>query len=213
MSVVRVRTDLARPDPDAIAAAVRVLASGGVVAYPTEHLYALGCDPHRPAALRRLAALKGTPDSKPLLLAVADRSEVARWAGRVPPGAEALLAAWPEGLSVVLPAADDLVPELTGGGATVALRLVRAPVAAALVRAAGGALPATSANPAGAPATGDPDRVAASLEGLDLLLDAGRLAPGGPSTLLDVTRVPWRVLRAGGVAAAAIAAFGPVTGV
>lgn len=212
MATARVRTDALRPDRDAMGAAVRVLGSGGVVAYPTEHLYALACDPRSAAALRRLAALKGTEGAKALLLAVADRAEVARWAARVPPEAEALLAAWPEGLTVVLPARPEVIPELTGGGATVALRLVRAPVAAALVRAAGGALPATSANRSGAPATGDPERVAAALPGLDLLLDAGVLPPGGPSTLLDVTRTPWRILRSGSVPAAAIAAFGPVAG-
>jgi L-threonylcarbamoyladenylate synthase len=210
MALARVRTDPARPAPEAIAAAQRVLEAGGIVAYPTEHLYALGCDPRRPDALRRLAALKGTEGPKPLLLAIADRDEVARWAAAVPPEAAALLAAWPEGLTVILPARAGLTPELTGGGATVALRLVRAPVAAALVRAAGGALPATSANPAGAPATGDPERVEAQLKGVDLLLDAGPLPPGGPSTLLDVTRTPWRILRAGTVPADAVAAFGPV---
>jgi L-threonylcarbamoyladenylate synthase len=210
MALARVRTDPARPAPEAIAAAQRVLEAGGIVAYPTEHLYALGCDPRRPDALRRLAALTGTEGPKPLLLAIADRDEVARWAAAVPPEAAALLAAWPEGLTVILPARAGLTPELTGGGATVALRLVRAPVAAALVRAAGGALPATSANPAGAPATGDPERVEAQLKGVDLLLDAGPLPPGGPSTLLDVTRTPWRILRAGTVPADAVAAFGPV---
>jgi L-threonylcarbamoyladenylate synthase len=210
MALARVRTDPARPAPEAIAAAQRVLEAGGIVAYPTEHLYALGCDPRRPDALRRLAAVKGTEGPKPLLLAIADRDEVARWAAAVPPEAAALLAAWPEGLTVILPARAGLTPELTGGGATVALRLVRAPVAAALVRAAGGALPATSANPAGAPATGDPERVEAQLKGVDLLLDAGPLPPGGPSTLLDVTRTPWRILRAGSVPADAVAAFGPV---
>jgi L-threonylcarbamoyladenylate synthase len=210
MVQTRVRIDAARPAPAALAEAVRVVRSGGVIAYPTEHLYALGCDPQNPAAVRRLAALKGTEGPKPLLLAIADRTEVARWAARVPPEAEALLAAWPEGLTVVLPARAGVIPELTGGGATIALRLVRAPLPAALVRAAGGALPATSANPAGAPATGDPDAVAAALPDLGLLLDAGMLPPGGPSTLLDVTAVPWRILRPGSVSRNAIAAFGPI---
>jgi len=211
MVQTRVRIDAARPSPDAIAAAVRVLEAGGIVAYPTEHLYALACDPLSPDAVRRLAALKGTAGEKPLLLAIADRAEVARWAARVPPEAEPLLAAWPEGLTVVLPARPGVIGDLTGGGKTIALRLVRAPVAAALVRAAGGALPATSANRAGAPATGVPDAVA-RLAGLDLLVDAGVLPAGGPSTLLDVTASPWRVLRVGSVAAEAIAAFGPVAG-
>jgi len=204
----RVRIDPRHPAHDAIGEAVRVLNAGGVIAYPTEHLYALAADPRNPDALRRLAARKGT--AKPLLLAIADRDEVTRWAAAVPEPARALLAAWPEGLTVVLPARPGVPPELTGGGATIALRLVRAPVAVALVRAAGGALPATSANRAGAPATGDPDRVAADLPGLDLLLDAGVLPSGGPSTLLDVTRTPWRVLRAGSVFRDAIAALGPV---
>lgn len=212
MALARVQTGAFRPSADAIAAAVRVVENGGVIAYPTEHLYALGCDPRNAAALRRLAALKGTEGPKPLLLAVADRVEVSRWAARIPPRAESLVAAWPDGLTLVLPARPDVLPELTGGGATIALRLVRTAVAVALIQAAGGALPATSANPAGAPATGDPDRVAATLPGLDLLLDAGTLPPGGPSTLLDVAASPWRVLRSGSVPADAIEPFGPVQG-
>jgi L-threonylcarbamoyladenylate synthase len=201
---------VAAGDPGAVAAAVRVLAAGGVVAYPTEHFYALACDPMNPAAVERLFALKGRASRKPLLLAIADRSALADWAAPVPPDARALAAAWPEGLTLVLPAAPGTPTGLLGGGATVGLRLVRAPVAAALVRAAGGALPATSANPSGRSASGDPDAVARALPDLDLILDAGPLPPGPLSTLLDVTVRPWRVLRAGAVSPADLAAFGPV---
>jgi L-threonylcarbamoyladenylate synthase len=192
-----------------VAEAVGVLAAGGVVAYPTEHFYALACDPRNPAAVERLFALKGRASRKPLLLAIADRSARTDWAV-LPPDARALADAWPEGLTLVLPAAPGTPPGLRGGGATIGLRLVRAPVAAALIRAAGGALPATSANPSGGAATGDPDTVARALPDLDLLLDAGPLPPGPLSTLLDVTVRPWRVLRAGAVSRAALAAFGPV---
>lgn len=202
---------VAAADPQAaVAEAVAVLNAGGVVAYPAEHHYALACDPMNPEAVRRLFALKGRRPAKPLLLGIADRETLAAWAAEVPPAAEGLVAAWPEGLTLVLRAAPGVPPALAAGGATLGLRLVRTPLARALIAAAGGALPATSANRSGRPATGDPDQVAAQLPGLDLLLDAGVLPAGPLSTLLDVTVTPWRVLRQGAVTGQALAALGPV---
>jgi len=209
--VRRIRVDPRDPAPEALAEAVRVIRAGGVVAYPVEHHYALACDPGDPEAVARLFALKGRGAAKAILLAIADRDALPRWAARVPEAARALVAAWPEGLTLVLTAAPGVPAALRGGGGTIGLRLVRPPLAAALARAAGGALPATSANPSGRPPTGDPERVARELQGLDLLLDAGPLVPGPLSTLLDVTRSPWRVLRAGAVGAGDLQRFGPVT--
>jgi len=206
----RLRVGPGAPDPETLARAARVLRAGGVVAYPTEHLYALACDPLNPEAVAALFTLKGRDADKAVLLGIADRSDLSPWVARVPEAARDLVAAWPEGLTLVFEAAPGVPTALTAGGPTIGLRLIRTPLAAALIRACGGALPATSANPSGAPPSGDPDDVAAGLPGLDLLLDAGPLSPGGLSTLLDVTRTPWRILRPGTVARSAIAAFGPV---
>jgi L-threonylcarbamoyladenylate synthase len=195
----------------AVAEALAVLKAGGTVAYPVEHHYALACDPANPEAVRRLFALKGRRPAKPVLLGIADRAVLAAWTTGVPEAAKGLVAAWPEGLTLVLRAGSDVPPALTAGGGTIGLRLLRAPLALALATAAGGALPATSANRSGRPATGDPDEVAGQLTALDLLLDAGPLPAGPLSTLLDVTAAPWRVLREGAVTREALAAFGPLT--
>jgi L-threonylcarbamoyladenylate synthase len=197
-------------DPKAVAEALAVLRAGGVVAYPVEHHYALACDPANPEAVRRLFALKGRRPAKPVLLGIADRAALATWAAAVPESARDLVAAWPEGLTLVLRAGKSVPPALVAGGPTIGLRLLACPLGAALVQAAGGALPATSANRSGRPATGDPDQVAAQLAGLDLLLDAGVLPAGPLSTLLDVTTLPWRILREGAVDRRALAAFGRV---
>lgn len=194
----------------AVAEAVAALRAGSVIAYPVEYHYALGCDPANPDAVRHLFSLKGRRPAKPVLLGIADRVALSDWAAEVPEAARELVEAWPEGLTLVLRAAPDVPPALVAGGPTIGVRLVRAPLAAALIRAAGGALPATSANRSGRPATADPDDVASQLPGLDLLLDAGPLPPGPLSTLLDVTQTPWHVLRDGAVDREALAAFGPL---
>jgi len=208
VELTRLAIDRRSPERAPLNAALEVLRSGGLVAYPTEHFYALACDPRNPEAVRRLFDAKGRPADKPILLAIAEREALDGWTLGVPEAAHALVAEWPEGLTLVLPARGDVPDHLHAGTGTVGVRLVRTPVAAALTRAAGGALPATSANRSGQPASGDPDRVAQQLPGLDLLLDSGVLAPGARSTLMDVTAVPWRVLRSGAVKTADLGRFG-----
>lgn len=204
----RLPADREQPRPEVVEQAAAVVRGGGLVAYPTEHFYALACDPWNRDAVRRLFALKRRPHDKPILLGIHDRKALERVALPVPEAARALVAAWPPGLTLVLPARPEVPPGLTGGTGTVGVRLIRSPLAAALIGACGGALPATSANLSGGPASGDPNRVAEALPGLNLIVDAGRLPPGPVSTILDVTGTPWRVLREGGAGREALAAFG-----
>ncbi|MBI5135849.1 MAG: threonylcarbamoyl-AMP synthase [Nitrospirae bacterium] len=210
MTPARVAIDPAAPSPAALAEAARVVAAGGVIAWPTEHFYALGCDPANRAAVARLFTLKGRRMDKPALLAIATREALAGLIASVPAGAEKLVAVWPGGLTILFPAAPSVPPGIRSGAGTVGIRLIRDAPAAAILRACGGVLTATSANPSGRPASGDPERVIRDLPGVDLVLDAGPLPAGGHSTLLDVTRTPWRIRRAGMAPAAALAAFGPI---
>jgi L-threonylcarbamoyladenylate synthase len=121
----------------------------------------------------------------------------------VSPEAERLMAAfWPGPLTLVLPALPVVPAVTTGGGATVAVRMPDHPVALALIRAAGRPIAAPSANPSGAPPPRTATEVLAGLDGrFDLLLDAGSTPLGTPSTLLDLTQQPPRILRQGAVAA------------
>ncbi|MCB2188296.1 MAG: threonylcarbamoyl-AMP synthase [Deltaproteobacteria bacterium] len=195
------RLDPVRPDPAALARAAEVLRAGGLVIFPTETLYGLAADAANPAALERLAGLKGRDAAKPFPLIAPDQAAVAALAAEIPPAAQRLMARhWPGALTLVLPARPGLSPRLVSADGGVAVRLSPHPVAAGLARALGRALTATSANPGGEPAVADPRELAPSiLAGVELLLAAGACPGGPPSTVADARQVPVRVLRSGAI--------------
>ena len=193
---------------DRIARAAETLRAGGVLAYPTETFYGLGALASDRAAVSRLAAAKLRPDGKPLPLLAADLSQVAQVVARLEPAAQRLAdALWPGPLTLVLPAAAGLAPEITAGTGTVAIRVPGSEVARRLARHAGGAIVSTSAN-----VSGEPPPVAAYdlspvlLGRIDGVLDAGP-APGGlASTIVVLEDGAPRVLREGPISLARIAA-------
>lgn len=186
-----------------IAEAAAALRAGAVIAYPTETFYGLGALAADGAAVERLAQAKGRPDGKPLPLLAADLAQVEAVAVLSPLARRLAGACWPGPLTLVLPARPGLHPLLTGGGATVGVRVTGSEVAAALAQAAGGALVSTSANLAGAPPAASPaDLDPALVARLDLVLDCGP-APGGlPSTVVLVEGRRLRLVRPGAVSAA-----------
>ena len=120
---------------------------GGIVAYPTEAVYGLGCDPFNPTAVYRLLALKKRPVSKGLIL-ISDRFErLLPLLGKLPEKRlEAIKATWPGPVTWVMPAAAGVAPWLTGEHSTLAVRVTAHPLAAALCRAIESPLVSTSAN-------------------------------------------------------------------
>ncbi|MEK6806140.1 MAG: Sua5/YciO/YrdC/YwlC family protein [Pseudomonadota bacterium] len=132
--------------------ACRALAAGGIVAYPTEAVWGFGCDPRNEAAVQKLLALKKRDWRKGLILIAADFSQLQPYVRTV---ADALLrkalATWPGPHTWLFPAADSAPALVTGGRPTIAVRVTAHPLAAALCRAAGGALVSTSANRSGEP--------------------------------------------------------------
>ncbi|MGI9342571.1 MAG: L-threonylcarbamoyladenylate synthase [Gammaproteobacteria bacterium] len=127
-----------------------VVRSGGVVAYPTEGVYGLGCDPGDGDAVARILELKKRPASAGLILIAADAQQLDEW---IAPGAEERqrIAAGADGITWVVTAAPDTPEWITGGRATVAVRVTHHPVAAALCAAAHTPLVSTSANRRGCP--------------------------------------------------------------
>ena len=197
----RLVVDASRPAPAALDAAVRVLQGGGLVAFPTETFYGLGARALDAAAVAGIFAAKGRPGDKPLLVLVDSIAMVNRVAGEVPARARQLMDRyWPGALTLVLHAHADLPTALTAGTGTIGVRLSGHPVARALVAAAGEPVTAPSANLHGAASPRTADDVIAGLGvRVDLVLDGGS-TPGGPaSTVLDLTRTPAVVLRAGAV--------------
>jgi L-threonylcarbamoyladenylate synthase len=138
--------------PEAAAVALR---AGGVIAYPTEGVWGLGCDPFDEAAVLRLLALKQRSVDKGLILVadgIAQFDGLAEW-DALPPGRhDEIAASWPGPNTWIVPATARVPRWITGTHAGVAMRASAHPVVAALCRAFGGAIVSTSANPAGAPA-------------------------------------------------------------
>lgn len=161
---------------DDLDAAAALLHTGGVLAYPTEAVFGLGCDPHDEDAFTRLFALKRRPPSQGVLLIAADVSQVERYIDmdRVP---EATLAAvqatWPGPYTWIFPRHADVPAWITGGHDGIALRVTAHEPAARLCAAFGGALVSTSANRHGEPPARDAAAVVGSFsDALDALLDA-----------------------------------------
>lgn len=133
--------------PFRLRAAARVLRNGGLVAYPTEAVYGLGCDPLNPEAVLRLLALKRRPLEKGLILIAAEFTQLLPYVGVLPGALEDKVhATWPGPVTWLLPV-DDTVPRwLRGNNDSLAVRVTAHPTATALCRAFGGAIVSTSAN-------------------------------------------------------------------
>ncbi len=169
---------------------------GGVAAVPTETFYAAAADPTNAEAVARVCALKGRDGAKPLLVLIASRDQLAPLG--VAAAREVLdryFALWPAPLTVVLPLAAPIPASL--GAPSLGVRMPAHDGLRALL-ARTGPLTGTSLNRSGEPPCADPDAAArVAPEAIDLLVDGGRTPGGAPSTLLDATASPPRVLREG----------------
>ncbi|MFC1890377.1 L-threonylcarbamoyladenylate synthase [Thermodesulfobacteriota bacterium] len=181
--------------------AVDLLRDGGIVAYPTETLYGLGVDAADAAAVRRLRALKGRDEDKPILVLVDGLTMLEEIAGPVPDAAKRCVARfWPGPLSVVLRANRRLPPELTAGTGTIGARISSHPVARLLPALLGSPLTSTSANPSGSPGATSANAVAEAFGSrIGLILDAGAALSQTPSTVIDFSSTEPRILREGAV--------------
>ena len=189
------------PALDALAEGAGVLSAGGLVAFPTESFYGLGAHALDPRALARVFRVKGRPASKPLLVLVDSVAMAVTLAAETSPGVRDLMAHhWPGALTLVLKAAARLPSALTAGTGTVGVRMPGHPVALGLVRAAGFAVTAPSANPSGEVPPTTAFAVRRYFQGqVDLILDGGPTRGGAGSTVADCTTWPPRVLRQGPV--------------
>ena len=201
------------PEDPAIQEAASILASGGLVAFPTETVYGLGADGLNPAAVARIYKAKGRPATNPVILHVADVASGRRLVAHWPEMARILTQHfWPGPLTLVLSASAEVPAIVRAGGSTVALRCPAHPVALALIRAAGRPLAAPSANRSQHLSPTCAEHVASSLgEAVDLILDGGPTKAGLESTILDLSGAHPRILRPGPISQADLAAIiGPV---
>ena len=177
--------------------AVEAVRSGGVIAYPTEAVYGLGCDPLEHTAVRRIFAIKQRDQAKGLILIAAEIGQLTPFMAELPADiTQRLHASWPGPVTWVVPAAPSLPFWLSGGRSTLAVRVTAHPIASALCRALGMALVSTSANRSGRP----PARTALAVrtqlgDGVDEIV-AG--AVGGLNKPTEIREaLTGKVLRAG----------------
>lgn len=175
--------------PLAPADAARRLHAGSILAYPTEAVWGLGCDPRNEAAVRRLLAIKQRDIGKGLILIAAHESQLAPFidmAALSDTQREAVRASWPGPNTWVVPASADAPRWITGAHEGIAVRVSAHPQVIALCEAFGGALVSTSANLAGQPA---PQRRAqldaALIAQIDGLTEGETGQRAAPSTIRD----------------------------
>ena len=193
--------DLSHPEPSVLQEAASCLRQGKLVGFPTETFYGLGANALDREAVARVFRVKGRAESKPLLILVDSVRMAESLALEVTDVARKLMATyWPGPLTLVFRAGPELPALLGAGTGTVGMRMPGHPVALALVQAAGFPVTAPSANPSGAVPPTRAEEVKRFLDGkIELILDGGPTAGGRPSTVLDLSVSPPRLIRAGAV--------------
>jgi L-threonylcarbamoyladenylate synthase len=179
--------------------AAQVIARGGVIAFRTDTFYGLGVNPFDKAAVRRIKELKGREDAKPILIVISDADQVDRFIEkRSPEFVQLSERFWPGPLTLIGVARSEVPEEITAGTGTIGIRLPDNEVVRNLVRACGGALTATSANPASQPPAKTAQEVAEYFpSGIDLIVNGGEAMSDQPSTVVDVTGTEPRLIREG----------------
>jgi L-threonylcarbamoyladenylate synthase len=198
---------------DALDRAARILASGGLVALPTETVYGLGANALDRESVARIFAAKQRPSWDPVIVHVSTVAMAEGLASSISPAAQGLMKAfWPGPLTLLLPRALSVFDEVTAGRPLVGLRMPAHPVALALIRHAGLPIAAPSANLFGHTSPTSADHVLHDLDGrIDAILDAGPTRHGLESTVLDPTQSPMMIYRPGAITAEQIQAVaGPV---
>ena len=190
-----------------LADGIAALQTGELIVYPTETFYGVGADPFSRAALERLFRVKAREAGNPIGLIAADTSMAFSLAREVPIDARRLADAfWPGPLTIVIPARDDLAPELTGPDG-VAVRVSPNPLARALASGLGHPITATSANLSGhPPAKSLAEARAAFGAKVKVYLEGGNLSAIAPSTLVAVGKDGWKMIRTGAISEDQIAA-------
>jgi len=188
-----------------------VLKRNGVIAVPTETFFGLAVNPFLEEALARLFALKDRAPEKPVLLLVDGPERLHQVARKVSGLARRLMEKfWPGPLTIIFPSLPGLPRLLTGGTGTIAVRQPRQALTCRLIAALGFPITGTSANRAGGRPGIRAEEVAREFgDHLDLILEAGPCPGGLPSTIVDLTNSPPRLVRAGAIPLAELAEIMP----
>ncbi|HAD80981.1 MAG: threonylcarbamoyl-AMP synthase [Candidatus Edwardsbacteria bacterium RIFOXYD12_FULL_50_11] len=196
-----IKVESGQPGSFAVERAASVLKEEGVIAFPTDTVYGLGCRADSAKAVRAIFKLKGRDFKNPLILFIGSAGEIQRYSKELPAYAEKLLRAfWPGPLTLVVRASDRVVNWKLDKGGTIGLRVPDNALLQEIINSAGLPLATTSANRSGAEESFSAQEVMGSLPGpADLMLDGGQITRSCPSTVLDITGDHPVILRKGAV--------------
>ncbi len=197
---------IVKADLEGLAVAAETVTKGGLICYPTETLYGLGCDPFNTSAIMKTIAAKGKRD-KAMPVLVRSINDAERFAFFSEGARRLAEACWPGPLTMVLPARDDLPSALTPER-TVGLRSPKHAICQQLLGLCSGYLVGTSANLTGQPPATSAEEIVNRLgDRIDIVLDGGKSPLGVASTVVDLTKEHIVVLREGPIARAEVFRF------
>lgn len=196
----RIKIDCDHPDPEAVRQIAEAVRTGGVLVYPTDTIYGLGCDAFDSHAVERVNRLKARAAGRPLLILIPGRQWLFRLAAEVSGNCLRLADAfWPGPLTLVLPASSEAPAGVLGGGHGIGIRWARHSFLQALLEAVGGPIVSTSANISGERPLQHPgEEKNGVLDSVDWIVDGG-VQSGRESTVLDLTGPEPRLIREGAV--------------
>jgi L-threonylcarbamoyladenylate synthase len=205
---MNVKTQILKVDPltvdkEPIDRIAGVLKKGGIIVYPTDTFYGLGCNCFSGEALGKVYRIKQRKSDKPLSVVISDLDMLRSITIELPAAFEPMASEfWPGPLTMILKAAPLLPAELLGEADSVGVRLPQDPWVTKLVKTASFPITATSANIAGQKETADPEEVIRVFnEKVDLIVDGGQTPGLAPSTIIDLTCSPPIILREGAIPA------------
>ncbi len=179
----------------------KIIRGGGLVAFPTETVYGLGANALDEKAVKSIYAAKGRPSDNPLIVHIAEKSDIIPLVKEVTPKAQALIDAFfPAPLTLILKKAD-IIPDVTSGGLdTVAVRMPENEIARRIIKAAGVPVAAPSANTSGLPSPTRAKHVIDDMLGkIDAIVDGGECKFGVESTVITLAGDEPTILRPGAV--------------
>lgn len=184
-----------------ISLAGRIIANGGLVAFPTETVYGLGANALDEKAVKNIYVAKGRPSDNPLIVHVSDKADIAPLVKEVTPKAQALIDEFfPAPLTIILPKSEKIGSVVSGGLDTVAIRMPENEIARRLIKAAGCPVAAPSANTSGLPSPTKAKYVIDDMSGkIDAIIDGGDCRFGVESTVITLATETPTILRPGAV--------------
>ncbi|MFC4402854.1 L-threonylcarbamoyladenylate synthase [Gracilibacillus xinjiangensis] len=196
-------------DQQALQEAAEQVKRGELIAFPTETVYGLGADATNEEAVQKIYQAKGRPSDNPLIVHVADKSQIKELVTEIPPLAEKMIDNFMPGpFTIILKSNGKIAPTVTAGLETIAIRIPNHPIGRAFVQETGLPIAAPSANISGKPSPTKANHVAEDLTGrIAGIIDGGATGVGLESTVVDGTGKTPVILRPGGVTAEEIEAI------